>query len=374
LAGAELRVPESSLQPLPEGTYYLHQLVGCRVETVDGAPVGDVTRVEGGAGAAVLTVASVDGEVLVPLAQEICVGIDVGARLIRVRMPEGLLELNETKAPGAAPRSRARKSRRAGGKDSEVRCRDDLSRMIGAGLTEGVVGRGVERGLVDVRVHDLRTFTTDRHRTVDDVPYGGGPGMVMKVEPFVRAVQSIRSERGAPAAVVLLSPQGRRFDQIEARRLAGLGLVLLCGRYEDRRTGAGLVATEGCRGDFVVSSGGCRRCRDRRGEPAGAGVVGDGDSVEQVRFRSGCWIIRITRGRRTSRAPGAGYADVRATASAQVAAESGDSAHHRPASGLVEGGGARQRGPGPCRRGRRREHDARPRPAGAQRRVKEREQ
>ena len=98
LAGAELRVPESSLQPLPEGSYYLHQLVGCRVETTEGALVGTVSRVDGGAGAAVLVVDGAGGEVLVPLAQEICVGIDVEARVIRVRMPEGLLELNETKA------------------------------------------------------------------------------------------------------------------------------------------------------------------------------------------------------------------------------------------------------------------------------------
>src|ERR1044071_9438875 len=92
-------------------------------------------------------------------------------------------------------------------------------RMIEAGLSEGVVGRGIERKLVDVRVHDLRTFTSDRHRTVDDVPYGGGPGMVMKVEPFVRALETIRAERGTPAAVVLLSPQGRRFDQVATERL-----------------------------------------------------------------------------------------------------------------------------------------------------------
>ena len=98
LAGAELRVPESSLQPLPDGSYYLHQLAGCRVETTEGALVGTVSRVDGGAGAAVLVVDGASGEVLVPLAQEICVGIDVGARAIRVRMPEGLLELNETKA------------------------------------------------------------------------------------------------------------------------------------------------------------------------------------------------------------------------------------------------------------------------------------
>jgi 16S rRNA processing protein RimM len=101
LAGVELRVPESSLQPLPEGAYYLHQLAGCRVETVDGATVGEVTRIDGGSAAAVLVVASGHGEVLVPLAQEICVGIDVAARLIRVRMPEGLLELNETKSSGS---------------------------------------------------------------------------------------------------------------------------------------------------------------------------------------------------------------------------------------------------------------------------------
>ena len=164
-------------------------------------------------------------------------------------------------------------------------------RMIGAGLTEGVVGRGVERGLVDVRVHDLRAFTTDRHRTVDDVPYGGGPGMVMKVEPFVRAVQAIRSERGELAAVVLLSPQGRRFDQMEARRLAGLGhVVLLCGRYEgiDERVRE-LVATEELSiGDFVVSGGELPALlvidAVSRLVP---GVVGDGDSVEQDSFSFG---------------------------------------------------------------------------------------
>jgi 16S rRNA processing protein RimM len=97
LAGAELRVPESTLQPLPAGRYYLHQLAGCRVETVDGAVVGTVSRVDGGDGAAVLAVQGERGEVLVPFVQEICVGIDVGARLIRVRLPEGLLELNETR-------------------------------------------------------------------------------------------------------------------------------------------------------------------------------------------------------------------------------------------------------------------------------------
>ena len=164
-------------------------------------------------------------------------------------------------------------------------------RMIEAGLAEGVVGRGVEKGLVDVRVHDLRVFTSDRHRTVDDVPYGGGPGMVMKVEPFVRALDTIRAERGAPGAVVLLSPQGRRFDQGEARRFSELGhVVLLCGRYEgiDERVRE-LVATEELSiGDFVVSGGETPALvvidAVSRLVP---GVVGDRESVEQDSFAQG---------------------------------------------------------------------------------------
>ena len=130
--------------------------------------------------------------------------------------------------------------------------------MIEAGLAEGVVSRGVERGLLDVRVHDLRRWTTDRHRTVDDVPYGGGPGMVMKAEPLVRAVEACEPTRGAPESVVLLSPQGRTFTQAEAERLAGLGhVVLLCGRYEgmDERV-RDMVATEELSiGDYVLSGG-----------------------------------------------------------------------------------------------------------------------
>ena len=104
LAGAELRVPESELQALPDGSYYLHQLAGCRVETVDGAAVGTVRRVDGGAAAAMLVVDGSRGEVLVPFVQEMCVGIDVEARLIRVQLPDGLLELNEPKTSKRASR------------------------------------------------------------------------------------------------------------------------------------------------------------------------------------------------------------------------------------------------------------------------------
>src|SRR5215471_18128175 len=90
-------------------------------------------------------------------------------------------------------------------------------KMIEAPLEDGIVRRAVEKGVVDVRVHDLRDFTDDRHRTVDDAPFGGGPGMVMKAEPFLRAVDSILGDTARErTAVVVLSPRGRRFDQATA--------------------------------------------------------------------------------------------------------------------------------------------------------------
>jgi tRNA (guanine37-N1)-methyltransferase len=119
------------------------------------------------------------------------------------------------------------------------------------------VRRAIDRGLVDVRVHDLRDYTTDRHRSVDDVSYGGGPGMVFKPEPLFSAVDALRAD-GAIDAVILTSPQGRRFTQREAERLAGLTrVVLLCGRYEgvDDRVRSELATEELSIGDYVLSGG-----------------------------------------------------------------------------------------------------------------------
>jgi tRNA (guanine37-N1)-methyltransferase len=163
--------------------------------------------------------------------------------------------------------------------------------MIDAGLSEGVVARGIASGVLDVQVHDLRDFTTDRHRSVDDVPYGGGPGMVMKPEPLMKAVTHIAATRGTPAAVVLLSPQGRTFTQAEAVRLAALGHVaLLCGRYEgmDERVRE-LVATEELSiGDYVLSGGELAALvvvdAVSRLVP---GVVGDEQSVAEESFSRG---------------------------------------------------------------------------------------
>lgn len=129
--------------------------------------------------------------------------------------------------------------------------------MIEQPLLAGVVGRAIGRGTLDVKVRDLRDFTSDRHRVVDDVPYGGGPGMVLKPEPIFRALDTIERERGTPLTVVLTSPQGTRLTQAVARRLSEAAhLVLVCGRYEgvDERVRA-RVTEEISIGDYVLSGG-----------------------------------------------------------------------------------------------------------------------
>jgi tRNA (guanine37-N1)-methyltransferase len=131
-------------------------------------------------------------------------------------------------------------------------------RMLEAPLAEGIVRRARDAGLVRIGVHDLREHTEDRHRTVDDAPFGGGPGMVMKAEPVLRAVEAIAPD-AADRRVVLLSPRGRRFDQATAGRFAAEGrrLVLVCGRYEgiDERVVEALAAEELSLGDFVLTGG-----------------------------------------------------------------------------------------------------------------------
>ena len=131
-------------------------------------------------------------------------------------------------------------------------------RMVNLLLQEGVLRRAVERGVLDVEVHDLRDFSEDRHRVVDDVPYGGGPGMVLKAEPLVRAVEFVTRQRGEPEAIVLTSPQGRRFSHHEALRLSGLSHVtVLCGRYEgiDERVRERVATEEISIGDYVLTGG-----------------------------------------------------------------------------------------------------------------------
>jgi tRNA (guanine37-N1)-methyltransferase len=161
-------------------------------------------------------------------------------------------------------------------------------------LDYGIVRRAREARLIETHVHDLRNFTHDRHRTVDDRPFGGGEGMVMKPEPLFEAVESLLGKDGVPprTAIVLLSATGKLFRQGTARRFSALDrIVLICGRYEgvDERVAEHLATDEICVGDFVLSGG----------ELAAAmildavtrlipGALGNEDSAVNESFSAGC--------------------------------------------------------------------------------------
>ncbi len=130
--------------------------------------------------------------------------------------------------------------------------------MIRTGSGFGVCGRAIERGLANVSSINPRDYTADVHKTVDDRPYGGGPGMVLKVEPFQKAITAAKAALSGDGPVIFLSPQGRRFDQGIARELADLsGMVLVAGRYEgfDERLIEAECDDEISLGDFVLSGG-----------------------------------------------------------------------------------------------------------------------
>jgi tRNA (guanine37-N1)-methyltransferase len=125
-------------------------------------------------------------------------------------------------------------------------------------LDHGVVARAKQAGRLDICIHDLRNWTYDRHRSVDDRPFGGGEGMLLKPEPLFQAVETILPDRSERSRIVLLSAQGRKFDQSVAREFSGLDeLVLICGRYEgvDERVAEHLADDELSIGDFVLSGG-----------------------------------------------------------------------------------------------------------------------
>ena len=133
-----------------------------------------------------------------------------------------------------------------------------LPELVAPVMQTGVVGRAAERGLVALEQLSPREFTTDRHRTVDDRPYGGGPGMVLKYEPLRDAVHELRRRLPPGCREFVLTAQGRPFDQALARELATApGLLLVCGRYEgiDERFTEGVIGTELSLGDYVLSGG-----------------------------------------------------------------------------------------------------------------------
>jgi tRNA (guanine37-N1)-methyltransferase len=130
--------------------------------------------------------------------------------------------------------------------------------MFRGPFEESIVKRAVEKGIVQIFLHDIRDYASDRHRTVDDYPYGGGPGMVMKPEPLFAAVDDVQGQAAERGPIVLLTPQGRLFDQEVAVELARHDrLILICGHYEgvDARVHEHLVTDEISIGDYVLSGG-----------------------------------------------------------------------------------------------------------------------
>ena len=132
--------------------------------------------------------------------------------------------------------------------------------MFAGPMGDGIIGRAVRNGLVEIGLYDIREFTHDRHSTVDDYPYSGGPGMVMKPEPLFEAVETVRERENVSdsAPVILLTPQGRTFTQRVAEELAEHGeLSLVCGRYEgfDERVRQRLATDEISVGDYVLTGG-----------------------------------------------------------------------------------------------------------------------
>ncbi len=298
-----IEIPTDEARALEDDEYFLHDLIGLAVVTEDGHTVGTVTNtLEAGAGPLLLEVTQNDGGKFdLPFVTAICTGVNLDLRTLTVNLPEGLLNLDAIENSELRTQKTHNPQPGGGSHNSELTTHNSpfridivtiFPRMFDAFLAEGVIARGVKAGLLEINVYDLRDHAEDKHRSTDDEAYGGGAGMVMLAEPVFRCVDAIReSDPGRRAHVVMLSPQGSRFNQSVA---AGFSerrwLILLCGRYEgfDERIREALVDEEVSVGDFVVSGGeipamlvadaACRMIE---------GVVGDRNSVEQDSFYHG---------------------------------------------------------------------------------------
>jgi tRNA (guanine37-N1)-methyltransferase len=163
--------------------------------------------------------------------------------------------------------------------------------MFDSYLASSILGRAIEQGHIRVRRHNIRDYATDKHRVTDDTPYGGGSGMVMKPEPLVRGLEAVQKAERTRARVILLSPQGRLFDQNVARELSRLPrLIMVCGKYEgvDERVRVLAVDEEISIGDYILTGGELAAVvileATARLLP---GVLGDEASAEEESFTEG---------------------------------------------------------------------------------------
>jgi tRNA (guanine37-N1)-methyltransferase len=268
--GWTVEIPETERLETGENEYYLYELEGLTVVDPAGETIGEVLEAVEGGGGFLLVVRDAAGRSFdVPLVRDICVEIDIEGGRIVAELPEGLHDLDSAEMAGSSESARledaphTRFQEELPVRESPVLRIDVVTifpPMFEAIRNEGIIARALRRNIIDLRVHDLRDFATDSHRSTDDEAYGGGAGMVMLAEPLFRCVEAIGEGQpeGERPRVVLLSPQGRRLSHQVAAELAGVPwLVLLCGRYEgvDERVIDTIVDEEISIGDFVVSGG-----------------------------------------------------------------------------------------------------------------------
>lgn len=294
-----IEVTEDEARDLEEDEFFLHDLEGLEVLDPEGVRIGRVAEVQETGAGILLAIEDENGRFDVPFVKAICTVVDVeGGRMV-ADLPEGLRDLDRVTAveedSELADAVAAETRQMAEERNEEAALTVDVVTIFPAMfqpvLSEGVVARAAKQNVLDVKVHDLRDYAVDRHRSTDDEAYGGGAGMVMLAEPIGRCIDSISESRGSKPWTVLLSPQGRPFDHSVASALAGRGsLLLVCGRYEgiDERVREMFVDEEVSIGDFVVSGGeipamlvldAVARLID--------GVVGQRNSVEADSFYNG---------------------------------------------------------------------------------------
>ena len=244
LKGSYVCVTQAETVPLEEDTFYIFDIEGMDVFDLSENRVGSIARVEQFPANDVIVVGATAGEIMIPAVKRYVIDVDKDRNRIIVDLTDVFAD---------SPRR---------GKEMKglaVSVLTIFPGMFEGFLNHGIVRRAVEGGLLDVEVVNIRDSATDRHGTVDDMPYGGGAGMVMKTDVLAASLDSTAAYRnGRRPPVYFLTPQGKKFDQSQANRMSMLGeFIIVCGRYRgvDERFREMYVTDELSIGDFVISGG-----------------------------------------------------------------------------------------------------------------------